>query len=400
MTDTASPSTAEPSNDPSAQIAPAVAEPGPDQPDSSEPETDKPDPRPDRTEPPAAISQQPMPAPAADPEPRKSGSTFLGIVIGAAIAGGVGYGVQRYLPQQAAFDPSAIEARLADAESQNQSLRAELERLSQLAQPTPAPDPALIERIAAVEAIEQPDVAPLVARIDRVEANLAALADLPSETGVSPAALAALQAEMAALKSQGGGASSDLTALIADVEARLTAAEASAANLAAQATAIAAEATRNAALGQIAAAFDSGLPYRAALTSLGDEAVPDVIAGFADTGLPSVAVLRAAFPDAARLALEQALRANPGENWTDRVGTFLRNQTGARSLAPREGTDPDAVLSRAEAALARADVAAALTEIAALPPEAQAVLADWSAQARQRLDAQAALTGLMQQAGK
>lgn len=352
------------------------------------------EPRPDVTE--------TMPRPPRDtrsnPVPRRSGSILLGIVIGAALAIGGGYYAQRYVLPQTAFDSAPLEARLTAAESDAQALRAEIARLSE--SPVPAADPALADRIAALEAVQPPDIAALSARLDAVDATLAALGDLSSDTGVSPAVLTALQADVAALKSQGTGASAELTNLAADVEARLAAAQASANELTTQATAIAAAATRHAALVQIGAAFDSGLPYRAAITALGDGPLPEVITTHADTGLPSVATLRAAFPNAARLALEQALRANPGETWTDRVATFLRNQTGARSLVARDGTDPDAILSRAEAALARADIPAALTETAVLPPEAQAAMADWTALAQQRVDAQAALTVLLQAAGQ
>ncbi len=343
------------------------------------------------------------PTPAAPPPPRKSGSTLGGIVIGAVLAVGAGYGAQTYLLPQGSFDPTALEARLTAAEAETQALRDELSRLAEAQVVSPAADPALADRVAALEStggVEVPDLTPLTARLDAVEATVATLAETPSATGVAPAALAALQAEVAALKSQGAGASAELSGMVTEVEARLSEAEAKAGELTVQATAIAAEAARSAALAQIGAAFDSGLPYRAALTALGDAELPEVITVHADTGLPSVATLSASFPEAARAALEQALRANPGESWTDRVGTFLRNQTGARSLSPRDGTDPDAILSRAEAALARADVQAALTEIASLPPEAQAVLAGWSAQAQARLDAQAALAGLLQGAGQ
>ena len=421
MTDTATdPETLRPN--PSADDHPAAAEASLPDPTADPIASDIVSPIPVETEP--SVLSEPSPAtepfPVAEPsrvsEPaaratapvrrRSGGGMLVGLLIGAAVAAGAGYGVQRYLLPQTTFDATPLEARLTAAEAEAQALRAELAQLSERAATPPVPDQALLARIDALEARETPepgplpDLAPLSARLDAVEASLAALADMPSGTGVAPAALAALQADVAALKSQDAGVPGELSALAAAVEDRLTEAEARAADLTTQANAIAAAATRSAALGQIAAALDSGLPYRAALTALGDADVPVALAAHADTGLPSIATLRAAFPEAARLALEQALRANPGESWTDRVGTFLRNQTGARSLAPREGTDPDAVLSRAEAALAGSDVAAALAELAALPPEGQAALADWTARAQLRLDAETALTGLLQDAGQ
>ena len=121
------------------------------------------------------------------------------------------------------------------------------------------------------------------------------------------------------------------------------------------------------------------------MSTLGDRAA---------TGLPSVTQLRETFPAAARAALESALRANMGESWTDRVSSFLRSQTGLRSLTPRQGDDPDAILSRAEAALATGDVAAALTELETLPDSAKPPLADWTAQARIRTEGAAALAAM------
>jgi hypothetical protein len=72
---------------------------------------------------------------------------------------------------------------------------------------------------------------------------------------------------------------------------------------------------------------------------------------------------------------------------------------GVRALTPREGNDPDAILSRAEAALTAGDVAQALAEIATLPAVAQDALAAWRTQAQLRLDAQAALQALLAKAG-
>jgi hypothetical protein len=123
------------------------------------------------------------------------------------------------------------------------------------------------------------------------------------------------------------------------------------------------------------------------------------LADNATAGLPSLQSLQATFPDTARTALEAALRANMGESWSERVGNFLRTQVGVRSLTPREGPDPDAILSRAEASLSAGDVAQALVEIAKLPTPAQDALAAWRAQAQLRLDAQAALRALLAKAG-
>ena len=86
-----------------------------------------------------------------------------------------------------------------------------------------------------------------------------------------------------------------------------------------------------------------------------------------------------------------------GESWTDRVSSFLRTQTGLRSLTPRDGNDPDAVLSRAEAALTQGRLADALAELDALPDAALPALKDWTATATLRLSAESAVAALAAQ---
>ena len=78
------------------------------------------------------------------------------------------------------------------------------------------------------------------------------------------------------------------------------------------------------------------------------------------------------------------------------MGGFLRRQLGARSVIPREGSDPDAVLSRAEAAVRDGRVADALREIDALPQGAKDAMQSWSADAKVRADAEAAVQDLSQ----
>ena len=98
--------------------------------------------------------------------------------------------------------------------------------------------------------------------------------------------------------------------------------------------------------------------------------------------------------------LDAALRANMGASWAERATSFLRTQTGARSLEPREGNAPDAILSRAEAALASGDLVVTLAEITTLPAEAQPALAEWRVIAETRLAAALAVADLAATIGK
>ncbi len=111
-------------------------------------------------------------------------------------------------------------------------------------------------------------------------------------------------------------------------------------------------------------------------------------------GVPTLEALRAAFAPAARAALAASLKQTAGGSLWDRSLAFLRTQSGARSLTPREGADPDAVLSRAEAALAAGDPGASIAAIAALPTDGQARMAEWVALAKRRIAATAAAAAL------
>jgi hypothetical protein len=93
--------------------------------------------------------------------------------------------------------------------------------------------------------------------------------------------------------------------------------------------------------------------------------------------------------------LSAARSAGTGEGQQG-IGGFLTRSLGVRSVAPREGNDPDAVLSRAEAAVNAGDLSAALNELDTLPEEAQAVMADWRAAADARVSARTAADALAQ----
>lgn len=313
--------------------------------------------------------------PAPEPAPRivtqtvvRRGS-FLGTVAGGVLAALAGYGAAQFVPQGWPLITRAPDSALTA------QLDAQAKEIAALKQAKPAADPALEQRLAALETAPAPDLAPLQARLDVLDARLTTLEAAPPGSGVNPAALTALQAEVQALKAQAGGI--DTAAVQAALAREVDAARAETSQLVAETRA-------RIALGQMRAALDSGAPFAAQLPDLGE--VPAALADHAATGLPTLPTLRATFPDAARLALEASLNADMGATWAERIGSFLKAQTGARSLEPREGGDPDAVLSRAEAALAAGDLTTALTELDALPDAGRTAIADW----RQGADARAA----------
>ena len=290
-----------------------------------------------------ALAEPERPAPPQEPPkapPAKRGG-FLGLLLGGAIAAGAGFGLAQYVPGGwPVADTSALQAAL-DAQSKDiATLQAQLAEATKMA-----------PRLAALESAPTFDLGPLSEAVAGLTERVAAIESLPQDgSSASPAAIAALsaqvsklQTELAALKSQ--PATGNAPALAAEAEARLKEAEAQATQMKAEAEALTRAATARAALGRLQSALDTGAPFAAILPDLGTD-VPEALAAHAETGLPSLKNLQETFPEAARTALEAALRADMGESWTERATSFLRNQTGARSLTPREGTDPDAILSR------------------------------------------------------
>lgn len=314
---------------------------------------------------------------------RRSG--FGGMLAGGALAAAAGFGLSLLiLPEGTAPATNDHADRIAALES----------RLETLA--TKPVDPPADPRIPKLEA----SIANLGSGLAALEPRLTALENQPSGVAADPAALAALASRLVALESRTTTPQTLSASALAEIDAAAQAAADRLSETEQQARALQAQAEITAAIGRLQGSIDSGSPFAPLLKILAaqDIAIPAALVATAETGVASLRTLQDSFPEAARAALSASLRADPGEGWTDRLGTFLQSQTGARSLAPQIGSDPDAVLSRAEAALAAGDVTAALTELATLPPEGQAAMADWQAAAQARADALAAIPGLAEAA--
>ena len=342
-----------------------------------------------------------VPTPEPTPAAVKNRASPVLPVLGGVVAAVLGFGLAQVVPD--GWPTGAATTVVADVSAQATriaALEATVSQLSELRQPVV--DKQLDARVSALEAAggeaATPDLDPLLARIDGLETRLAELADLPQAAAtLDQSELARLQASVADLQTNGipaaalSAANTAFDTKLAEIDTKIT-------KIRAEAETIAKSTANAAAMSQLMAALDSGAPFTAALTGLSDVTLPEVIAANAQSGLPSLQSLRESFPDAARQALDAAFRADSGQGWTDRMTTFLRGQTGARSLSPREGADPDAVLSRAEAALAVADLPAALAELQTLPPEAQTAMSGWLARATVRQDATVALQDLLAKA--
>jgi hypothetical protein len=144
------------------------------------------------------------------------------------------------------------------------------------------------------------------------------------------------------------------------------------------------------ALVEVQAAIEAGQPFDAALARLDGIDIPAALSASAGEGVPTLGQLQDAFPPAARAALDASRQVSAEGTVKDRLTTFLQSQTGIRSLAPKEGDDPDAVLSRAEADTGQGRLQDAIAEISKLPEAGQEQMADWVEMARRRAEAVAA----------
>ncbi|MCU0800738.1 MAG: hypothetical protein MUD11_03010 [Rhodobacteraceae bacterium] len=355
---------------------------------------------------PAPLTPDPAPVTSA---PRRRGSA-LPAVLGGVLAATAGFGLAQVVPggwplQATAALEQRLSEQAATLTAQEAALNSLTEQVASLAArpaPEPATDPALAARVAALESAGSSapgyDDTALLARVAALEDRLSAMAAMPADgnTGAMAAAVAALQAEVAALQAAGtGGDTTAIAAAAAAAEARLAEVEASTIALQTAAEARAAQTLARANLAQIGLAINSGQPYDSLLAALDQDDIPAILLDHAATGLPTLSDLQDAFPAAASAAIDASLRADMGEGWTDRMTNFLRSQTGARSVTPREGDDPDAILSRAEAALATGGVDEALALIATLPDAGKAMMADWVSRAQLYTEAGQALAGLV-----
>lgn len=336
---------------------------------------------------PDEISAPPAPVTTEQVVIRKGG--FVPLVLGGVAAALIGFGVARYvLPDwpfasddQAGFQQD-VEQRLQDQSAAIDGIESKLNAMPE------TPDAAGIET-AQAEIMSRLDgvsdqVSQVAARLDDIDARLTEVEKRPVGEAASDAAVTAYERELKALQDSMAQQRAEIEAMAQDARAMEESAEETA-----QAT------MRRAALTRIQTALDTGTGFASAMADLeaAGASVPDSLADAANSGVPTLGELQNSFPDAARRALAVS-RQSTGEGAG--VGGFLRDQLGIRSLTPREGDDPDAVLSRAEAATRDGRLQDALAEIEALPEAGRAELSDWAGQVALRLQAVSAAENLAQ----
>lgn len=245
---------------------------------------------------------------------------------------------------------------------------------------------ALEERLTGLEGQSGPDLTPIIDRLDALEATPGGLTeqDLNAALGTLSQRLDGIEAGLgdqtrAAVENALAEARAEIETRVEDLNSREETVAEAQERIAARA-----------ALAELVAAAESGAPSPGALTTLTDFTGDAPALATLAVGVPTLAGLQDSFAPAARAALA-ADTPEADAPLGDRFVNFLRSQTGARSLAPREGDGTDAVLSRAEAALRAGDLRATLDELEALTAAPAQAMDDWRAQVETRLAALAAL---------
>ncbi|MDO5621206.1 MAG: hypothetical protein Q4G24_07030 [Paracoccus sp. (in: a-proteobacteria)] len=360
--------------------------------------------------------------------------TFLGGVVAAGLGAGAMYYAIPNLPE--AWRPAAAPIEQVDAQAitdqavsaaQEAATQAAAQAASQVAAqaaraaladlPAPAAaeaDPALAQQVQAQadeiaalkstleaaanapagEAVPALQLAALEQSLNDMQTRLQDQAQQLTELAARPALDPQAAERLAALAGAAEATQAQIAAAAQEAESRIAEAETEAARLQAETAAAANAARAQAAVARLHGALAEGGDRAAPLADLqaaGVEA-PEALTA---ADIPSLTEVQAGFDQAARDALAAALRDNPGgQGATGIIGNFLKAQTGARSVTPREGDDPDAVLSRAGAAVKAGDIAAAIAGIETLPDSAKATMSGWLDGARRYAQAQAALSGL------
>ena len=301
-------------------------------------------------------------------EPKKA--VVWPFVLGGVVAATFGFAAARsnvvdnFLPPSWRLDAGevALQGQISDAQLQIDTLNERLTSLSAELNDAPQTDAN--------------DITDLSVKFDGLVARLDAIESRPVSTQSE-------NVDFTQLREVAEKQQAEIDALLAD--ARLveqTSQEAASKTLA------------RAAASRIIAAVESGAPFATALADLeatGASDIPEALKSAARDGVVTLAALQGEIPSAARAALAESPQdAEAG------FSGFLKRQLGARSIAPREGDDADAVLSRIEGAVRQGRLMDALAEAETLPTEAKSAMSDWLEKTTTRVAVTTASEALIQ----
>lgn len=345
----------------------------------------------------AAPETEPSPVPVAPPAPAPQVTVqkvgFTPLVLGGIVAAALGFGAAYVgFGQQGPDLTTELSERLS-------SLEAEVAML-----PTAMPDLSPLESsVAAVQSDLASQIAEISQSIDTqiaaFDERLTGIERAPSVDGtLAESAIASWEQELDMLRAEIAAQQGRMQEIATSAQSELDATRAAAQEVEQNAVMAAQQAVARAALARVQVALDSGTPFDSALADLADSGieVPDTLTSIALDGVPTIAMLRDDFPAAARAALSAARSEGLADSNANSLTAFFRNQLDVRSVVPKEGDDPDAILSRAEAALADNRLTDALAEVASLPEVARGEMSAWMGLAETRASAMSTVESLAQ----
>jgi hypothetical protein len=268
-------------------------------------------------------------------------------------------------------------------------LTAQLNKIQSAAQ---QPDPALVSRLASVEATTKSlgdSLNTLTGRVDQ-----AATAAQGAQAQAKTASDAADTAKTAA---QGGIARSDLDALTSRVAALESAVKSLSDSVSHQAAGGGADdgvARLMAVAEALRAAVDRGTPFQvelAAVKTLGaDQTTIAPLEPFAASGVPSAAALAHELGTLTPALIEAAEPKQTQSTFLDRIESNAQRLVRSTPIDAPAGDDPRSVAIRISFDAANGDIGAALTDIAKLPDAMKTIAAPWVQKAQARNAAVAA----------
>ncbi len=334
------------------------------------------------------------------PAVQKTGGGFFSTLLGGVVAAGIGFGAAYFvLPDllKSSGGDSEVSQSIALQGEQIEKLSTGLEGLTQTVTDQSA-NTQIADQIAKMNEALTDQISGLSGDLDSMRTQFSTLDERLLEIEKRPISqggdvtgavqayereLEAMRSDLEAQRTQNEEMSASINSVADKARAEIDAARARASEL-----------ETHAALVRLEAALENGGSFASALKDIDGAEIPTALASVAETGVPSLSQLKASFPNLAREALSVSLRDAAGDSSTDKLGAFLRSSLGARSLAPRGGDDPDAVLSRAEAALSEGRLQDTLAEIKNLPQSGQDILSDWESSVTSRIEAVEALKSL------
>ena len=320
----------------------------------------------------------------------RAGASFVALFAGGLVAGFIGFGLGRFDQTSGWIFPTAPDvgaensARIGDLEAKTNALSASLDgafgELSAIPQ-------AIAENTTGFA--RQDDVLAAQNEVTQALARLSTrLQDLENrpipDIGATQDAVDAYETELAAMREM---FAQELNKIRATQEQALI----QQTSIQAQTRSAAFEAATNH-LAQLAA---SGADLADTLDQLRDQnvSIPPVLETHSN-GISSLNGLRASFPDAARATLTKEIERQAEAGEISGLQAFMKKQLGARSVEPKEGTDPDAILARAEAELAAGNLDAAVNELSSLQELGADELQNWISRAQTHLDVLDAIRNL------